>query len=1068
MPGSWQEIRTAFERALALEEAAQVAYLQELREQDPELADEVETLLAADRQSEAVFEDLSKEVSGLDESLAPAPPPLPERLGGFAIEGILGQGGMGVVYRGRDETLDRPVAIKLLPPAHRDNEQSIAQLHREARLVAALNHPGIATIHSFEATTEGTNFLVMELVPGESLRERLRRGPLPREEALRIGRQIAEALDAAHDLGIVHRDLKPDNVMVTPQGRVKILDFGIATYMESTERGEQPAGRAEAKGDLPQTLGRIGTPGYMSPEQIHGGVIDGQSDVFGVGCVLFECLAGRPAFPGHDPDERLAKTERADIDWSLIPDEPALRELLHDCLRPDRETRTAEATAVVQRLGEVLAGSRAEDRGTNLPPHNLPRERTPFIGRRSNLEVLDRALQQDRLVTLTGFGGSGKTRLALALARRRRPQSPDGTWWVDLSMIRSGARVAHVLAEAVGATDAPEGEVHTLVGVLGRLGGHQATVVFDNCEHVLADVAETVERLLNACPAVTIIATSRAPLGLEGEQTYPVPMLDLPSLPPESDPNRSGEEFGDLETVRASESGRLFLEHAQRHRADFALTEHNAREVIEICRRLEGIPLAIELAAARVRLLSPSQILSLLGDRFRLLTGGAAGHPRQKTLHDAIAWSYELLDETERRLFRTLSIFAGGWTLNSAAAVTQTEEFELLDGLTQLANASLVEVGQGKDGEPRYRFLETTRQFATTLLRDAGELDRVTGRHFDLFYRIAEEAQRGLNGPQHGRWSLRLEAEHDNILAALHAPAADAEAEQRLLQLGGFLILFWMGTGYLSEARSALVSILERTTVRSPARAVTLKALAAVEHGRGDLQAARDWAQEALSVAEETGNELDLASALHGTAVVEAEFHNDDRAIELFERALRIFTEAGDERGQGSTELNLGLLARRKGDRERAVQHMERSVHLLRKNGNLQTLTNTLGNLASSLMDLGREREAMTHLHEGLLTARTHRLHADGANLMLLASHWAAEASDWVRSAWYLGVAESIWKMMGAQPTPGEQLTVEEVGHLLETAGEPAAEIAAARERGAGADFDRALAEACDWFGASR
>ncbi|MBI4772038.1 MAG: AfsR/SARP family transcriptional regulator, partial [Chloroflexi bacterium] len=386
-------------------------------------------------------------------------------------------------------------------------------------------------------------------------------------------------------------------------------------------------------------------------------------------------------------------------------------------------------------------------------PHNLPAQLSSFVGRERELAEVANRLENPacRLLTLVGIGGVGKSRLAVQAAARGRHTFPDGAWLVELASASTAALVPRSIAAVLGAQEEPGFPlVETLAGALRD---KSLALMLDNCEHLLEACAQTAGALLQRCPSLVILATSREPLGLAGEMIYPVQPFSLPDRPAALP----------VETLMGNEAVRLFAERAAAH---FDLTEANVLATAELCKRLDGVPLAIELAAARAGVLALDQMLARLGDRFALLAGGSrAALPRHRTLRALVDWSYDLLSEAERTLFRRLSVFRGGWTLEAAEAVADDPD-AALDLLARLADKSLV-VAERRTEPRRYSMLETIRDYASEKLVGAGEADAVRDRHFAFFLHLAQSAARNQHGPHEADWFRRLETDHDNLRAAL-------------------------------------------------------------------------------------------------------------------------------------------------------------------------------------------------------------------------------------------------------------------------------------------------------------
>src|SRR5215207_2916670 len=460
-----------------------------------------------------------------------------------------------------------------------------------------------------------------------------------------------------------------------------------------------------------------------------------------------------------------------------------------------------------------------EDRAQTMPfrppLHNLPVARTSFVGREREVVEVKRELAMTRLLTLTGAGGSGKTRLALEVAKDLLGTYPDGAWLIELAALSEEVLVPQAVAAALGMREQPGRPLtDTLVDALRE---NKMLLVLDNCEHLIDAVAQLAETLLGSCPGLRVLATSREAFSIVGESVWQVPSL---SVPDSRHPST-------VEYMAGFESVRLFVERARRRASAFVLTPRNVRAVVEICWRLDGIPLAIELAAARARVLSVEQIAERLDDCFRLLTvGSRTALLRHRTLRATIDWSYELLSEDERRLFRRLAVFAGGFTLEMAEAICSGEnlkEDEVLDLLSHLVEKSLVVV-QELSGEMRYRLLETVRQYGWEKLEESGEVDPIRRRHANFFLALAQEIEPRIEPKIHNAdrhmWLERLEIEHGNLRAALRW-AVDMGKAETGLRLASALFWFWHMRGYLKEGRSwfdrALAEVPERTAVRAEA-----------------------------------------------------------------------------------------------------------------------------------------------------------------------------------------------------------------------------------------------------------
>ncbi|HET8631997.1 MAG TPA: tetratricopeptide repeat protein [Thermomicrobiales bacterium] len=643
--------------------------------------------------------------------------------------------------------------------------------------------------------------------------------------------------------------------------------------------------------------------------------------------------------------------------------------------RLETVTRLAAALALSPaQAADLRAAARPGAAGDGIAPplSNLPVPPTPLLGREGALAAVAVLLYADgaRLVTLTGPGGVGKTRLGLATARQLTPAFRDGAWLVELAPLADPALVAAAIAGALGVMEA--GGRSPVAGLVAHLRHKHLLLVLDNCEHLLAGLGLVAE-LLAACPGLAVLATSRAPLGLAGEREYPVPPLALPD--PRASP--AAADLGGYAAVA------LFLARAQAVAPDAVATDADLPAVAAICARLDGLPLAIELAAARARLLPPRALLARLEHRLPLLTGGPRDAPaRQRTLRDTLAWSHALLTESERALFRRLAVFAGGWTLDAAAAVCAADEAEpldALDGLDALARASLLRrVGDGA-GEPRFTMLETIREYAGERLDESGEAGAVRARHAAYYLALAERAEPHLwGGPEQRAWVERLEAEHDNGRAALAwaAERGEAELELRLVAALGW---FWFTHGHATEGRGRL----ERALAAAPAGPALLRARALAHLGL---------------IASQQGDHLGAAAAL--------------------EASLALFRDFGDDRWAAWTLCNLGHVVLDLGDRERGVALLEESLALSQGHGGAWHLVRGLPLVILGWELVGRGDAAgaargVALLEEALALRHTSADH-ETAGIALVGLGWAAHyAGDAARAVALLEEAVALFAVLG-------------------------------------------------------
>ena len=530
------------------------------------------------------------------------------------------------------------------------------------------------------------------------------------------------------------------------------------------------------------------------------------------------------------------------------------------------------ATAIFQ---SPLAGGRSV-------PGNLPAERTRFVGRANELRDCIELVTETRLLTITGFGGCGKTRLAIKCAESVNKSFPDGAWFVDLQSITDENLVLPAIARVFELRQ--DGSTNLVDALVSHIGSGRPIMILDNCEHVLPPVERVVDQLLTRCPNMRVVATSREPLSIQGEKVFALQPLTVPG----TENIRNGDPL-------RSDAVDLFVDRAGVALTGFELNEENFASVAEIVQKLDGIPLAIELAAARLRVLSLDQINAKLDQRFKLLAGpGKAGISRHQTLHAAIQWSYDLLADDEKSLLHALSIFAGSCDLDEITDVYgRFDEFTTLDLLARLIDKSLVIVEQGSGAQKRYNLLETVREFALARLTDNGDEEAFRRAHLDTMLVVAEKAYNGRIAREE-EWVNVLELEASNMQQALEfARLHDAES---YLKLAGALGWFWTARSYIAEGREHLSAALLATS-REPARADRARALWAAAHiqaWRGDLVSAQQWMDEALDSCRELGDTPEVALVLEGIGWSQFSSGKDEEACASFEECLRIQRATGD------------------------------------------------------------------------------------------------------------------------------------------------------------------------------
>jgi predicted ATPase/DNA-binding CsgD family transcriptional regulator len=598
------------------------------------------------------------------------------------------------------------------------------------------------------------------------------------------------------------------------------------------------------------------------------------------------------------------------------------------------------------------------------PRHNLPAQATSFIGRAAELaELRSLVAAGSRLVTIAGPGGIGKSRLALQVAADVLDGAGDGVWLVELAPVADPELVARTVAAVL--------EVREELGrpmldtLVEAVGDRHLLMVLDNAEHVLGAAAKLADAMMRCCPRVCLLVTSREPLGISGERIFRVPPLPVPpaglTVPSE---------------LAAFESVQLFTEHAAMRRHGFVLDEDNAAAVAAVCARLDGIPLALELAAARLGSLSVSEISSRLDQRLLLLTGGSrTALPRHQTLRALIDWSYDLLNLEEQLVLDRLSVFAGGWTLEAAEAVTAAGnggEWQVLDHLSALVDKSLVQADEAR-GSTRYRLLETVRHYAAEHLaqRADSELDETRAAHRDHYLTLAETADMHLRGRDEAVWLDRLEAEFDNIRAALAFSIADPDRAEPGLRLAAGLRWFCFMRGHAGEVVEALSVLLERPDARIPtqARARALTASCHLLNHFGNNSAIPSMASEAIGIARDLADDTDAADALSQMCWFRFEHGELPAALADIEEAVALARATGDPRLIAEILGRRAVFESEAGDLGAAFADLEETLALSRETGDSYRLANTLANLGLRELAAGELQAARAHLQEASMLA---------------------------------------------------------------------------------------------------
>jgi non-specific serine/threonine protein kinase len=927
---------------------------------------------------------------------------------GFDDAEEIGRGGFGIVYRCTQPALDRTVAVKVLI-AGVDEDVDRQRFLREQRVMGRLTgHPNIVVVLQTGQTASGHPYLVMQYHRRGSLDARLRRaGPLPLDEALRLAVKMAGALETAHRVGILHRDIKPGNILYTEYGEPALSDFGIARMSDEFKT---------VSGTI------LGSPAFTAPEILSGDPPSRTADVYGLGGTLFCALTGHAPFERRSGEQMVAQvlritTERApDLRDSGIPDdvaaavERAMSRNPHD--RPSAVEWGQEIQQLQARYGfpvddMALRAEAAPDqragRAITWPGYrrtlaNLPAELTSFVGRRDELAELKKLLAHYRLVTVSGIGGVGKTRLALRAAAETADDFPDGVRLIELGELRDGALLVDVVAAGVGLRgDAATPLVEVLVAFL--CSGHML-LVLDNCEQLVDAVAELAETLLRGCPQVRILATSRESLGVLGEAVLPLAPLAVPDT---LDPT--------LEGLHTYDAVALFAERAAAAVPGFALTKANKATVTQICGRLDGLPLAIELAAARLRAMSPEQILQRLADRYAVLAHGSRRAPtRQQTLRLSVEWSYDLCTPAEQQLWGRLSVFAATLDLEAAEHVcgNQLDSQDLVELVTSLVDKSILTRTESK-GVVRFRLLDTLRAYGHERIAQTDEYVALQRRHCDWYWRLADEAAAEWFSPTQIGWIQRLDWEMSNLREAMefsltHSPGAT-------LQMAVDLSPFWIAHGLIGEGRRwldrALAATAEEPTLQRICALYYASGLAGLQ---GDLPNATAHSLRAQALVEHNTDPAALALVAVNDGFITLLRGDPDRACQRLETAV---DDCNDLSSRAAALLLLSWAHELRGNMVEALAYDEKVLALAELHGESVFRSMASWSIGLENWRQGDHAEAAKMLKRGLRLAQHLNDARTAASCLEVLAWIAAEDGQPVRAAVMMSAADTIGRTVG-------------------------------------------------------
>ncbi|MGW4336976.1 protein kinase domain-containing protein [Rhodococcus koreensis] len=963
-----------------------------------------------------------------------APLPLHDELAnaGFDNAEEIGRGGFGVVYRCKQAVLERAVAVKVM--TSQLEPTNLGRFMREQRAMGRLSgHPNIVSVFQCGSTRSGSPYLVMQLHPRGSLEQRIhRRGPLSWNDALRLGVRLAGALAAAHSAGILHRDVKPANILLTDYGEPQLADFGIAHIVGGFETARNAV---------------TGTLAFTAPEVLQGARPTPAADVYALASTMFCAMTGHAAYERQADEPIVSQFLR--ITTQPIPDlrnlgipssvcaeiERAMSTKPED--RPSTAAEFGSRLRRVQRLNKCPVDDMAMNKGSDAPslteaagnpthspaltevpltsgPHtsashgprgNLPAELTTFIGRRHDLATTKKLLADSRLVTLIGIGGVGKTRLATKAVAESQRAFADGVWLIELGELTDGNFLVDTAAVTLGIAERPA--QHRLHGLIEHLRSRQCMLVLDNCEHLVEATAAFTETLLKSCPNLRILATSREPLGIGGETIQRVQPLATPDV----------RRARSMRTMSQYDAVTLFLARATTTLPEFHLTEENWKQVADICRQLDGLPLAIELAAVRLRAISIDQIHTKLTDRYRLLSRSRRGAPtRQQSLRLCIDWSHDLCTPPERTLWSRLSVFAGSFELDAVEAICADGEDvqNVLDIIASLVDKSIL-IREDDGLTVRYRMLETLREYGREKLHEAEDITAQRRRHSDWYRQMAREAEADWVSARQLTWLLRLDREQPNLRDALQFRITQRESDA--IDFAAALHPFWFSRGLLSEGRRWLDSALSTDDGRHPADTVRALCAQSVLAGRqGDLSAGTQLLSAAGIATNHVDDEIAQAHLHHAEgmhALYSGAIHT---AATAFAAALTVLHDHPTPFLRISTLQGLGLASGLLGDTEQAIARNEEALALSADLGESVYRARSFWVLGLQVWQLGNPDRATGLLGQGLRMARV----VDDP----LSAAWCLEALAWIaaktdraeHAAQLMGAAEGLWESAGSTP----------------------------------------------------
>jgi predicted ATPase/Tfp pilus assembly protein PilF len=951
-PERWKEIEELVDAVMDLDPVARLIFLEQKCTGKESLLLEVKSVFES-QNSTGEFLNGLPHVDIFDEEN-------PEQLigadiGKYRIERFIGNGGFGLVYCAKDKELERFVALKMLYKKYSASDVHVRLFKKEAITLAQLLHPNIVIIYE-NGNYAHTQFIAMEFVNGETLRRRIETVNLSLEEILRIGIDVTNGLAEAHSNNVTHRDIKPENIIIESKenGLAKILDFGIAKILEEIT---QESGIRSDKEKSKAISTPFGTIQYMSPEQLEHKSVDSQTDVWSFGVVLYEMAVRKLPFSADSTPDLMNSISNGE--FNTLPSDPEvlpkdLADIIKKCLIKDKRRRYQTIREVNQDLTKLhknilnpIDSNRHEEVQDKMFRHNLPNQVTQLIGRETKIEEAKSLISQSeiRLLTFLGSGGIGKTRMAMRVGKDVIDNFADGVFYMSLETINDFDLVAFVIAQTLNIREFDgKPPVYALIEYLKN---KQMLLILDNFEHLIS-AADLVAELLKSSLSLKVLVTSRFPLNLTGEHQFTVPPLEFPK------------DHCNLEVNDAMEfsSIALFVQRAQSVKADFTLTDNNAPIVAEICSQLDGLPLAIEIAAARIKIFSPEEMLPRIKQsRLNFLTSGLRDLPsRQQTVRATIAWSYDLLDATEKELFRRLAVFAGGFTLETAESVCNQKMNEgrsIINGVSSLLDKSLLQRDVKSEEDSRFKMLVTIREYGIELLTSSGEIEKVRESYADFFLSMTEIAEPQLKGRNQAQWFQRLEQEHDNLRAVL-GWSRDTGNFSVGLRLTAASMRFWEVHGYLTEGRQWIEELLknaENGEVPSSICAKASNVAGILARNSSDYGEAIEHLNNGLSLFREESDKLGMACSLNYLGLIACDQNRYHDAEKLLQKALVLYRNQPDKHGIAATLKHLGVLRLSQGKYNQAADFLNKSIKISRELGDVLGLASSINNFGIIALD---------------------------------------------------------------------------------------------------------------------